>query len=164
MKHGIAVIVALGMLSPTAGCATRSAEDGAEYVGTWTYDRVSLRDEALASAIESVAGDEPKRLTDAERAEIEAWVHADHDRWDKTIVIEGDGTFRAISKVGDGRAETIGGTWSVRDGEAVFLESDGERMARARIESGRLVMLVGERETSGEVVAAMVMLPASEAE
>ncbi len=150
----MAVPIAVAIILP--GC---SGDESARYTGLWQYDRQSLRALAHASAIESVTADGQDPISSEERAELERWVDAQHDKWNKTLELLPSGRYVARSQIGEGRPEEITGTWSVLDGAVRLIQDDGEVMATGRMEPGRLVLQV----TDGEgVTAEMVMLASNE--
>ena len=154
LLRGVSVI-SLGAIC----CCGCSSKHGAQspFVGTWQYDRQSLRDEALHSAIESVSGGDPGSLSADEVAEVEAWVDENHAGWDKSIVIEDDGRFSLTSRVGEGSAEVIEGYWE-RAGAAIrLLRDDGELVAEARV-SGITLNLVPPEINSEYVPGSGVMV------
>lgn len=138
------------------GCVS-STPEASGFVGTWQYDRQSLRDDALRSAIDSVSGGDPATLSDAERAEVEAWVNENHATWDKTIVIEPGGRFRLTSRVGGGRAEIIEGAWLRKASVLRLIETDGRLVALATLSEDRLELAPSE-VIPGSGVMVMVRL------
>ncbi len=135
------------------GCAARVSEQ-AGFIGTWQYDRHSLKDEALHSAIDSVSGGDRDSLNDEQLAEVQAWVDENHATWDKSIVIESGGRFRIISQVGDGRAETIEGTWHQEANGLRLDDSDGQHVTTAKL-SGTKLELVPPAGVPGSGVMVM---------
>ncbi|RNC82578.1 MAG: hypothetical protein ED559_12615 [Phycisphaera sp.] len=133
------------------GCAARAPEP-TDFIGTWQYDRVSLKDEALLSAIDSASGGEPESLSDEELAEVVAWVDENHATWDKSIIIEPDGRFKMISRVGDGRAEIIEGKWQQDATGLRLLETDGQEVAFALLSGNRLELAPSGDDTGSGVM------------
>ena len=122
------------------GCGARVSEP-AGFIGTWQYDRQSLKDEALNSAIDSVSGGEHDSLNDEQLAEVQAWVDENHATWDKSVVIESGGRFRIISQVGDGWAETIEGTWHQEANGLRLVDSDGQYVTTAKLSGSKLELV-----------------------
>ncbi|MCA9271542.1 MAG: hypothetical protein KDA31_00710 [Phycisphaerales bacterium] len=140
------------------GCATRTPV-GSEYVGTWQYDRVSLRERALASAIDSVSGGEPESLSAEEFEEVRAWVYENHAGWDKSIEIKPDGTYVWTSCVGESTPEIMRGTWRSERGDVTLYTDDGSKIAIAVLADGMLRLTPTD---AGEIGVYMAMNPVDE--
>ncbi len=147
--------VPMAVATALSGCSGASSP----FVGTWQYDKESLRELAHASAYDSMTAGGEDVLTPEESADLERWVNEQHDQWNKSLELLPSGRFVATSQIGEGRPEEITGSWTVRDGLVRFVEDDGEPMATGRLEQGRLVLELTDDEG---VMAEMVMLAADE--
>ena len=134
------------------GCAADTQQGP---VGFWQYDKLSLRELAAQSAVDSVSQGEA--TSPEERAAARAWALEQHEGWNKTLEIRPDGTYTATSQIGEGQPESIQGTWSFTDGVVTLTQSDGQNMGQGRIEGDRLVLEMTDDEG---VTAQMVMLAA----
>ncbi len=148
--------VAAGLVGVT-GCASNTGNEQSRFVGEWEYDKVSLREHALASAIESVSAGEPESLSDQERDEVRTWVYEQHEGWNKSVRIHADKTYEFESSTGDSSPEITRGSWQWSKSGIVLSDDAGQRLATAELVGGSLVLkLVDE----GEAAAEMVMNPA----
>lgn len=140
------------------GCA---ADPPRGPVGTWHYDRQSLRELAHASALESVTDSGNSPISEDEHAELRGYVDRDHDSWDKRLLVREDGTFLATSRIGEAQIEEHTGTWTLAGERIHLVEEDGESMAMGRREGDRLVL---EMTDDKGVTAQMVMLGVAKAD
>jgi hypothetical protein len=151
------ILVTAG-LSLIAGCISKECSELSLLVGDWKYDKISLREHALKSAIDSVSGGEPESLSAEELSDVQGWVLEQHKGWNKTISINADMTYEWVSKTGDSAAETSKGTWRWSNDQIVFLNDAGVQIATAHFVEGALVLMPGETD---EVGVGMVMNPSS---
>jgi hypothetical protein len=149
------ILVTAG-LSLIAGCISNECCEQSRFIGEWEYDKISLREHALRSAIDSVSGGEPESLSAEELSEVQEWVLEQHKGWNKTIRINADMTYEWESKTGDSAAETSKGTWRWANDQIVFLDGAGVLIATAHFVEGALVLMPAETD---EIGVGMVMNP-----